>query len=101
MGIIGFLVQVITAGFVGYLGYTHQIQYEVLAACPLGFMFGAFLSRSGRSSGGAPQHGFFAMIGNLITSYIIFAVATAICFGAGWVGVNALDLRPPEGAGRI
>lgn len=100
MGIIGFLVQVMVAGFVGYLGYSHQISYEVLAACPLGFMFGTFLQRSGRSSGRGGS-GFFATIGNLIASYIIFLIFTAICFGVGWAAVNVLELRPPEGAGRI
>jgi len=99
--LLGFLLQGATAAYLVYLGYHVQYEmYYVFLAAPLVFMLGQWMRRlSSRSS--RRSRNLFQMIGDLISGYIIWLVATAILFAVGYAALHVLNQRPPEGAGRI
>jgi len=101
MTLVGLILQLGTAGYLVYLGYTVQYEmYYVFLAAPLVFMVGQWMRRmSSRSS--RRSRGLFQMLGDLISGYIVGLVATAILFAVGYAALHVLNQRPPEGAGRI
>jgi hypothetical protein len=98
MGILGFFIQLGTAGFAVYLGYTFQLNYIYLLLCPFGFIFGQLMRHStGRSK--RREKGLSA-ISAFISGYFVGLVAVAIFFGIGFGLMHILDMRPEEGVGR-
>ena len=96
MGILGLIVQLLTAVFAFYLGLTFQLNPVFLLVCPLGFIVGHLMRRSTGASSKNREHG----IGALISSYLVGLVLVAIFFGIGYGVMHILDLRPAEGVGR-
>ena len=75
------------------------MNYYILLISPLGFIIGGMMRKSSGSSSNA-KGGFFERISGFFTSYIIYLVIAALCFGAGYAIMHVLDKRPPEGIGR-
>ena len=100
MGILGFLIQLATAAYLGYLGYTVQLNYILILISPLGFIIGSVMrksaNRSSKSGGG-----FFTFLTDLLSGYVVGLVIAAACWGAGYGLMHVLGMRPPPGTGRI
>ena len=101
MTMMGFLLQIATAGALGYIGYYQYWEfYPYFFLAPLALMLGQWMRRhSSRSS--KKKRGFFQSIGDLFSGYFFGLVATAIFLGIGFGLLHILEMRPPEGAGRF
>ena len=99
MGILGLIIQLGTAIFVCYLGYTVELNYIALLVSPLGFIFGQLMRSRSQSSSRRREKGFNA-IKAFISAYLTGLLAVAIFFGIGYGIMHILELRPAEGVGR-
>lgn len=98
MKLLGFFIQLGTAGLAAYMGYIFQLNFIYLLLCPFGFIFGQLMRHSsGRSK--RREKGLSA-ISAFISGYLVGLVAVAIFFGIGFGVMHILELRPAEGVGR-
>lgn len=89
MKTLGFLIQLATAGFMGYLGYIFHLNYAVFPIAAFGFLFGHMMRRHTR-------FGFT----DFISGYLVALILCVVFFGVGYGLMHILDLRPAEGVGR-
>ncbi len=103
MTLLGFILQIGTAAYMVYLGYTVQYQdYYIFLAAPLVMMLGQWMRRlSSRSNTRRHSKSFFQIIGDLISGYIVGLVAVAVFFAIGYATMHVLDKRPPPGTGAM
>ena len=103
MTLLGFILQLGTAAYMVYLGYTFQYEnYYIFLAAPLVFMLGQWMRRlSSRSNTRRQRRSFFQVISDLISGYIVGLVAVAVLFGIGYATMHVLDKRPPPGTGAM
>ena len=99
MGFFGFLLQLLTAIWVVYLGFVFDLNYIILALAPFGFIFGHLIKTNARSSSKRRERGFNA-ITSFFSGYLVGLIAVAILFGVGYGLFHILEMRPPEGTGR-
>jgi hypothetical protein len=99
MGLLGFLLQLAIALYVGVMGFNFEVHYLFLALAPLGLMVGHMIRKTNskqRFWGGGGTD----VITGIFKSYLIGALLTAIFFGVGYGIYHILELRPEDEIGR-
>ena len=103
MTLLGFILQIGTAAYMVYLGYTVQYEnYYIFLAAPLVMMLGQWMRKlSSRANSRRPRRSFFQVIGDIISGYIVGLVAVAVFFAIGYATMHVLAKRPPPGTGAM
>lgn len=89
MKTLGFLVQLATAGLMGYFGYIFFLNYAIFPIAAFGILFGHIMRRNAKL-------GFT----DFISGYLVALLLCVVFFGIGFGLMHILDLRPAEGVGR-
>jgi hypothetical protein len=100
MGFLGTLLYIATAGWMIYFGYTVNLNYGILLAAPLGFVFGHVIRKSQSSSRVFGREDSNVLV-SVIKSYLTGLVLVAIFFAIGYGILFIMGYQPPPGAGAI
>jgi hypothetical protein len=89
MKTLGLLIQLATAGAMGYFGFIFHLNYAIFPIAAFGILFGHMMRRNARMS-----------FTDFLSGYLVGLILCVIFFGVGYGLMHILDLRPAEGVGR-
>ncbi|NDV61618.1 hypothetical protein G0Q06_04065 [Puniceicoccales bacterium CK1056] len=89
MKTLGFLIQLATAGLMGYLGYIFFLNLAIFPVAAFGILFGHIMRRNAKLG-----------ISDFFSGYFVALLLCVVFFGVGYGMMHILDLRPAEGVGR-